>query len=94
MSHDPLCPTFGKPSCTLASLPNYDCDSYGHLPPCGEFYCLCGPESFAARVRADEREAAAQRVLAVKWGWYDDTQQEATINRDDAVRAAFGGDES
>lgn len=53
-THDPMCPTFGQPTCLQASLPNYDCDTYGHLPPCGEFNCLC---HLIARVRQDEHDS-------------------------------------
>jgi hypothetical protein len=63
------------------------CPSASCCPDCGCRRCEC---NLIVRVRADEREAAAQRVLAVEWGWFDDTQQDETIMRSDAVNAVRG----
>ena len=60
MTHDPLCPWCREPDCTR-HIPNHDllCP-YGELPsPC--FTC-----DLIAKVRADERKQAGQRVESLR----------------------------
>lgn len=76
MNHDPLCPVYVYGKC-----PCHD--------NCPVLRCEC---ALIAKVRADEREQAAQRVAALPH-WEDGWPENVVINRAPAI-AAIREDES
>lgn len=80
MAHDPLCVCEGDDG-----LP---CEPDSCAPiRVGECACAC---DYIGKVRADEREKAAQRVGAVHY-WYDmEPPPTAVVHRDIAIAAARG----
>lgn len=76
MTHDPLCPEYGR--------------DYGECfsQPFSDAFCQCG---LIGKARADERMRAGRRVAALTH-WADGWVENVVVNRTSAINAAEGGD--